>query len=80
MMTPWIKRTFIGLFGASVLFGGLAACSHRGHADGTWQGSEADAARFKTKMVDRVGKELDLDPAQKQKVRDFMGKRHGWRS
>jgi len=68
MMTPWIKRTFIGLFGASVLFGGLAACSHRGHADGTWQGSEADAARFKTKMVDRVGKELDLDPAQKQKL------------
>lgn len=68
MMKAWIKRTLIGLFGASVLFGGLSACSHRGHGDGTWQVSEEDSAKFKNKMVERVAKELDLDAAQKQKL------------
>jgi len=68
MMKAWIKRTLIGLFGASVLLGGLAACSHRGHGEGNWQVSEEDSAKFKAKMVDRVGKELDLDATQKQKL------------
>ena len=26
-MQPWIKKTLIGLFGASILVGGLTACS-----------------------------------------------------
>jgi periplasmic protein CpxP/Spy len=67
-MKAWIKRTLIGLFGASLLFGGIAACSHRHHGDGTWQVSEEDSAKFKTKMIDRVGKELELDAAQKQRL------------
>jgi Spy/CpxP family protein refolding chaperone len=68
-MRPWLKRTFIGLFGATVLFGGLAACSHGRH--GMYGGgamTEEDAAKFRTKMVDRVGKELQLDEAQKQRL------------
>lgn len=67
-MKAWIKRTLIGLFGAGVLFGGIAACSHRYHGDGNWQVSEEDAAKFRAKMVDRVGKELELDAAQKERL------------
>jgi len=66
-MKTWIKRTLIGLFGASLIFGGFAACSHR-HGDGNWQVSEEDSAKFKAKMVDRVGKELELDAAQKERL------------
>jgi Spy/CpxP family protein refolding chaperone len=68
-MKPWIKRALIGIFGASVLFGGLAACSHRGAYSHGWQAmSEEDAAKLKAKMVERVGSKLDLDEAQKAKL------------
>ena len=67
-MKTWLKRTLIGVFGASVLFGSLAACSHRHHGYG-WQGmSDEDAAKAKAKMVDRIGGRLDLDEAQKAKL------------
>jgi len=67
-MKPWLKRTLIGVFGASVLFGGLAACSHRYHGYG-WQGmSDEDAAKYKAHMIDRIGSRLDLDEAQKAKL------------
>ena len=66
-MKPWIKRTLIGLFGVSVLVGGLAACSHRSHG---WGGnmSAEQSAEWRGKMVDRVGRKLDLNDAQKQKL------------
>ena len=68
-MKPWIKRALIGIFGASVLFGGLAACSHRGSYSHGWQAmSEEDAAKTKAKIVERVGSRLDLDEAQKAKL------------
>ena len=55
-MKPWIKRALIGIFGASVLFGGLAACSHRGSYSHGWQAmSEEDAAKTKAKIVERSG-------------------------
>jgi Spy/CpxP family protein refolding chaperone len=67
--SPWVRRLLIGVFGASVLFGGLAACSHRGEHRAGWSAmSEEDAARFKAKMVDRVASRLDLDDAQKAKL------------
>ena len=67
-MRPWIRRTLIGVFGASVLFGGLAACSHR-HYSYDWHGmSDEDAAKAKARMVDRIGGRLDLDDAQKAKL------------
>ena len=66
-MKRWLKRTLIGVFGASVLFGGLAACSHRYH-DGYGQGmSEEDAAKMRARVMDRVSSRLDLDEAQKAK-------------
>ena len=67
-MRTWLKRTLIGVFGASMLFGSLAACSHRHHGYG-WQGmSDEDAAKARAKMVDRVGGRLELDDAQKAKL------------
>ncbi len=67
-MRPWLKRTFIGLFGATVLVGGLAACSHGRYGMRDGQMTEEDATKFRTKMVERVGKELNLDDAQKQRL------------
>ncbi len=68
-MRKWIKRTLIGVFGASVLFGGLAACSHRPSYGHGWQAmSEEDAAAMKTRMVEKVASRLDLDEAQKAKL------------
>ncbi len=69
-MKSWLKRTLIGVFGASVLFGGLAACSHRGHygSHGSYAMSEEDAAKMKARMVEKVGSRLDLDEAQKAKL------------
>lgn len=66
-MKPWIRRTLIGLFGASVALGGLTACGHHGgrHA---WNASPEEQARWQEKMVDRVARRLDLDAAQKQKL------------
>lgn len=68
-MKSWLKRTLVGALGASVLFGGLAACSHRDHRPYGWHAmSEADAAKMKTKVIERVGSRLDLDDAQKAKL------------
>ena len=67
-MKPWIKRTLIGLFGAGVLFGGLAACSQRHHGWGSTQVSAQDTAKWRERLLERAGKELQLDEAQKQRL------------
>jgi len=67
-MKPWIKRTLAGLFGASVLLGGLAACSHRPHAPWSSSASETDRAEWRARMVERMAGKLDLDAAQKAKL------------
>lgn len=68
-MRKWIKRTLIGVFGASVLFGGLAACSHGPRHGHGWQAmSEEDAARMKSRLVERVASKLELDEAQKARL------------
>ena len=65
-MRPWIKRTFVGLFSATVLLGGLTACGHGHH--GGWQMSDADAQKMRERMIDRASRELALDDAQKQRL------------
>jgi periplasmic protein CpxP/Spy len=65
-MKRWLKRTLVGIFGASVLIGGLAACSHGHH--GGWSMNEADALKFRERMVDRAADKLALDAAQKQRL------------
>jgi Spy/CpxP family protein refolding chaperone len=65
-MRPWIKRTLIGTFGASLVLGGLSACGH--HRSGAWSMSESDSAQMRERMLERVGKKLTLDDAQKQRL------------
>jgi protein CpxP len=67
-MKTWIKRTLIGLFGVSVFVGGLAACGHRHHGWGGTQISAEDAAKWRERLLERAGKELQLDDAQKQRL------------
>ncbi len=68
-MKPWIKRTLIGLVGATALFGTVAAFSrHHWHAHGWHAMSEEDAARLQARMVEKAGRKLDLDEAQRARL------------
>ena len=67
-MRTWIKRTLYGLFGATLLVGGISACSHRHHGTGMAQWSAEDAAKWRERVMERAGKELQLDAAQKQRL------------
>ena len=66
-MRPWIKRTLYGLFGASILVGGLSACSHHRHDYGMGM-SETERAEFRGKMIARVASKMDLNAEQKQRL------------
>ena len=59
-MKLWLKRTLIGVFGASILIGGLSACGHRQHS---WSAnmSAEESAQFRGKMVERVSGKLELN-------------------
>lgn len=65
-MTPWIKRTFIGLASAALLVGGLTACGSRGHHSGDWSGERVTELRGKA--IERLSSRLDLNEAQRQKL------------
>lgn len=64
-MKTWIKRTLIGILGASVLFGGVAAWAHRHHGGPM---TAERIAEMKTRVIDRVASKLDLDAAQKARL------------
>ena len=66
-MKRLLKRTLFGLFGVSILVGGLTACGHGGRHGG-WNMSDADSAQMRERIVERAGKTLKLDDAQKQKL------------
>jgi Spy/CpxP family protein refolding chaperone len=67
-MKTWIKRSLIGLFGAALLVGGIAACSHRHHGWSSAALSAEDAARWRERLLSRASKELQLDDAQAQRL------------
>ena len=68
-MKRWIKRTLVGLLGATAIFGGLAAWAHQHHHGFGWHAmSEQDAAEMKARVVERIGRRLDLDDAQKARL------------
>ena len=73
-MKPWIKRTLFGLFGVSILVGGLTACGHR-HGFGASMSSE-EAAQYRSKVVDRVSSKLDLNEDQKKRLTVLADKLH----
>jgi periplasmic protein CpxP/Spy len=64
-MKSVIKKSLIGIIGASVLLFGAAGCSH--HSGGR-HGSQAGSSDFRAKMVDRAAAKLDLNEMQKQKL------------
>lgn len=66
-MKRWIRKTLVGVFGASVVLGVLTGCGYRSH-DHAWNGSAQEHARHRDKMVDRVARRMDLDAAQKAKL------------
>ena len=67
VMRLWIKRTLYGLFGATIVLGGITACGHRGEHHG-WNASTEDQAKFRGKMIDRVSDKLALNADQKAKL------------
>lgn len=66
-MKPWIKKTLVGLFGASIMVGGLTACSS-GHSYRHGPMTPEKMAEVRGKLVERVSSKLDLDAAQKLKL------------
>ena len=67
-MQRWLKRTLVGVFGTAILIGSLSACGH-GAMHGGWNAmSEADSAKMRERMIERAGKQLKLDDAQKQRL------------
>lgn len=68
VMKPWIKKTLIGVFGASLLAGGLTACgSHGGHrGGGDW--SAERMTEMRGKAMQRISAKLDLNATQQQKL------------
>ena len=67
-MKPWIKRSLLVLFGAGAIAGGLSACGYHGHRGHGSAFSAEDSARFQARMVERIGKELELDAQQRQRL------------
>lgn len=65
-MKTWIRRTLIGLASATVLLGGLAACSHGRHGHGPM--SEADVVQLRERFIDKASSKLELDAAQKARL------------
>lgn len=65
-MKPWIRKTLLGVFGASIVLGGLTACSSGGPHSGPMNAEKMSQVRGK--LVARVSSKLDLDQAQKHKL------------
>ena len=90
-MKTWIRRSWMGVAAAALVVG-LAACGHgpmgqAGPEAGWGPGmgmmrhhrgpmSEADAAKFRDRMVERATQQLALDDAQKKKLVTLMDKMH----
>ncbi len=66
-MRPWIKRTLYGIFGATIVLGGLSACGHQSESRG-WQANAGESAKFRGKMIERVSSKLDLTADQKARL------------
>lgn len=67
-MNRWIRRTLIGVFGASIALGALTGCGHHAARHGWDSMSAEDQSKLRERMLDRVGRKLDLDAAQKAKL------------
>ena len=53
-MKPWIKKTLMGIFGASIVVGGLAACSSGHHQRGPMTAEKMAEVRGKIRALGNV--------------------------
>ena len=60
-----LRKTLFGLLGGSLILGSLGACAARNHG---WGPGAADAAAFRSRIVDKAAGKLDLDAAQKARL------------
>ena len=81
-MKPWLKRTFLGLFGATALVGGAATAWSSGwHGHRGWHAmSEEDVTRFKARAADRIAEKLELSADQKARLTALIDKLHEQRA
>ena len=77
-MKPWIKKTLMGIFGASIAVGGLTACSSSHHHRGPM--SPEKMTEVRGKVVERVSSKLDLNEAQKLKINVLADKMEAQRA
>jgi Spy/CpxP family protein refolding chaperone len=77
-MKPWIKKTLMGIFGASIAVGGLTACSSNYHHRGPMNAEKM--AEVRGKVVERVSSKLDLNDAQKAKLNVLADKMEAQRT
>lgn len=73
-MKTWIRRTLYGLFGATIVLGGVTACGHRYEGHHGWHASAEEQARFRERMIDRVSDKLELTAEQRQRLVVLAGK------
>lgn len=68
-MKTWIRRSLIAVVGAlglTALAAGFTGCGHRDRDH--HEASAEDIAKWRAKAIDRAGRELALDDAQKQRL------------
>ena len=73
-MKTWIKRTLYGVFGATLVAGGLSACGHRMEGHHGMRMDAQESAEWRGKMVDRVSSRLDLNAEQKKRLATLADK------
>jgi len=76
-MTPWLKRTFVGLFGAPAWAGAPGAASSHMH----WHARrEAHVEKFASRAADKLAQALDLDDAQRERLGTLVDRLQAQRS
>jgi periplasmic protein CpxP/Spy len=66
-MKTWISRSLLGALGVALLAGSLTACGARGEHGRDGMSAER-ITETRGKLIDKVGRKLELNDAQKQKL------------
>jgi protein CpxP len=75
-MKTWLKRTLYGVFGASILAGGLSACSYGMEGRHGMRMDSQHSAERHGKMLERVSSRLELNAEQKKRLVTLSEKLH----